>query len=324
MTKVFVTGTNGLLGTNLVLELVEKKYSVVALVRNKKSFLYPKLDNVELVEGDLLDVATLSKKMKSCKFVVHTATNTSQNLLSIKDYDPTNVQGTKNIITACITNNIEKLIYIGTANTYGYGSLSDLGNESKLMKYPFTKSLYAISKKQAQDVIDQASSKLNITTISPTFMIGAYDTKPSSGKLILSVLNKRIAFYPLGGKSFIYVQDVVIAILKALKLKETGQKYILCNENMSYKDFFKKVVALNDQKTWLIPIPNFMLFIVGIFGDFLRFFKFKIAISSINTKTLTVHNYYSNHKAKEALNMVFTPIEIAIEDALNYFNQTKK
>mgnify|MGYP000689706787 CR=1 FL=1 len=135
---------------------------------------------------------------------------------------------------------IEKLIYIGTANTYGYGSLDALGDETKPMRYPHTQSLYAQSKAEAQKCIDDASSKINIATLSPTFMIGANDTKPSSGKLILAVLNKKIAFYPSGGKNVVAVNDVVHGIIKAFRLKESGRKLILANENLTYKTLFKK------------------------------------------------------------------------------------
>lgn len=323
MNKVFVTGANGLLGTNLVLMLLNHRYNVVALVRKKNNFFNPNLNNLQLIEGNLSETKKLSQEIATCKFVVHIAADTSQNLLRLKEYYRANVQGTKNIIDACTKKNVEKLVYIGTANTFGYGSLLDLGNESKLMKYPFTKSLYAQSKKQAQDIIDKASSELNITTISPTFMLGSYDTKPSSGRIILTVLNKKIMFYPLGGKNFIHVNDVAKSIIKAFDVKQSGHKFILSNENMSYKAFFEKVILLNNQKTRLLPTPNILLNFIGLFGDFLRLLKLKTDISSVNTKILTIKNYYSNNKAKNDLEIKFTSIDMAIIDALEFFNKKK-
>lgn len=321
MDKVFVTGANGLLGTNLVLMLLEQDFAVVALVRRRNSFIKPDLENLTLLEGDLVDSEKLNNSIKACKYVVHIAANTSQRLLKLDDYFPTNVKGTENIINACIQNRIKKVIYIGTANTYGYGGLSEPGNENRPMKSPFTKSLYALSKKQAQDIVDKAATKLNITTISPTFMLGSYDTKPSSGRIILMALNKRVVFYPSGGKNFVHVTDVAQSIIKAFELKQSGQKFILANENLSYKEFYKKVVSLNNQKTTLIPIPDFLLHFIGLIGDFCRFLKIKTDVSSVNTKVLTKNNYYTNKKAKRELNIKFTPIEKAIVHSLKYFNQ---
>ena len=320
MDKVFVTGANGLLGTNLVLKLIEQGFAVCALVRQKNSFIKPHLRNLTLIEGDLSDSKKLANQITGCQHVVHIAANTSQKLLKLEDYYDTNVLGVKNIIEACIENKIKKLIYVGTANTYGYGNELDLGREEYPMRSPFTKSLYALSKNQAQIIIDKAVAQLNITTISPTFMIGAYDSKPSSGRIILMALDKRFVVYPSGGKNFVHVSDVANAIIKAFELKQSGQKYILANENISYKDFYKRVVSINKQKTILIPIPDFLILFIGLIGDIFRFFGIKTDVSSVNTRVLTITNYYTNEKVKKALNIKFTPIDKAIRDLLEYFN----
>ncbi|HEX2920181.1 MAG TPA: NAD-dependent epimerase/dehydratase family protein [Bacteroidales bacterium] len=318
MNRVFVTGANGLLGTNLVLMLIEQDFEVTALVRHKKTFIKPGLKKLLLVEGDLHSIEKLTDQIKGCQYVVHVAANTSQRLLKLEDYYETNILGTQNIVTSCIENEIKKLIYIGTANTYGYGSLSDPGNENRPMKEPFTKSLYALSKNHTQQIIDRSASQLNITTISPAFMIGGFDSKPSSGRILTMALNKPFIFYPSGGKSFIHVSDVAHAVIKAFELDQSGEKYILAGENISYKVFYKKVISLNKQRSILIPIPDFVLQIFGLIGDIIRRLGIRTEISSFNMKALTVKNYYSNKKAKEALNINFTPIDTAIKDALEY------
>jgi len=320
MKKVFVTGANGLLGTNLILKLIEQNYHVKALLRDKNKFISFNHVNLQLVEGDLSDSNNLQTLIAGCDYVVHAAANTRQNLLSLSKYSEANVFGTKNILSACILNQIEKLVYVGTANTYGYGSQDNPGNENTAMKAPFTKSPYAQSKMQALKLVRKFSNQVNVTSISPTFIIGPFDTKPSSGKLILSVLDKGIAFYPPGGKNFIHVNDVVHAIIKAFDVKETGQEFILANENMTYKEFFKKVIHLNQQKTMLIKIPILALRILGIFGNIIRFLGIRTSISFVNTKILSIKNYYSNKKVRDRLELDFTPIQIAIKDALEFFN----
>ncbi len=320
MKTVFVTGANGLLGTNLILTLLDQGYDVKALVRNKRRFIHINHSNLQIIEGNLSDWHILNTEIAHCNYVVHIAANTNQNLLSLDDYYPANIAGTQNIISACEQNKIEKLVYIGTANTFGYGSLSDLGDETKPMKYPYTQSLYAQSKKQAQDIVDAASTKVNITTISPTFIIGPHDSKPSSGRIIRSVLNKKIAFYPSGGKNFIHVKDVVRSIILSFRNTSSGNQYIVANENMSYHEFLSKVITTNRQNTVLIKLPDVVLGLIGLLGNMARFLKVKTDISSVNTKILTVKNYYSNHKAKTELMMNFTPIEEAIDEALHYFN----
>ncbi|MFV0483947.1 MAG: NAD-dependent epimerase/dehydratase family protein [Bacteroidales bacterium] len=317
--SVLVTGANGLLGTNVVLDLLEQGYGVKALVRNPKSMMQVEHANYELVKGDITNKDRLIELSKNCNYVIHTAANTSQNLLKAEAYDEVNLHGTQNVIDACKVNNIKRLVYVGTANTYGYGSLDDLGNEEKAIKYPFTKSNYAISKTKVQALVDKEADNIDLITISPTFMIGAYDSKPSSGKIILMVLNKKIVFYPSGGKNFVHVKDVSLAAVKALKQGQRGEKYLLANENMCYRDFFRLVAKRNNQKTSFINVPRPILLLAGMIGSGIRCLGFPISLSYTNTRILTINNYYSNKKAKEGLGMEFRSTESAVDDAIWWF-----
>ncbi|MBS2097343.1 NAD-dependent epimerase/dehydratase family protein [Carboxylicivirga linearis] len=322
MKSVFVTGANGLLGTNLVLMLVEQGFAVKALVRRKDSFIKFHHTNLKLIEGDLQNTDLLINEIMGCQYVAHIAANTSQGLLKLADYYSANIQGTQNIIDACKVNRIEKLVYISTANIFSSGDPIQPSNENSPMNYPFSKMLYVKSKKRAQDLIDKASEELNITSICPSFMLGEYDTKPSSGKIILMALNKRLVFYPTGGKSFVHVKDVPQGIINAFNQKQSGQKYILSNENLSYKKFYSKLINQTHQKTTLIPIPNLVLLMIGLTGEILRFFRVQTDLSFLNLKALTVRNYFSNHKAKQELKIQFTPIDEAIKDAVDYFEKS--
>ncbi len=323
MKCVFVTGANGLLGTNLVLLLLKQGYEVKAFVRKKERFIHFQHKNLRINEGDILDRQLLEKEIGTCQYVVHVAAVTDQDLLTLNDYRKINVQGTKNIVDACKAQKVEKLVYIGTANTFGYGNLLKPGYEGMEMKKPFTKSLYAMSKMEAQSLVDRSAKTINITTISPTFMLGAYDTKPSSGELILKALNKKVIFCPSGGKNFVHVKDVAKAVIKGLELKTSGENFIVANENMSYKTFFSKVARLNNQKSIFIVIPDFLLLAAGEAGEIFRGFGIKTRLSRVNTKILTTKNYYTNFKAVSRLNLTFTPIDEAIRDAIDWFKKQK-
>ena len=323
MKKVLVTGANGLLGTNTVLELLEQGFYVKALIRNINNFIDCSHINLELVVGDITEYSSIEPFVKDCDYIVHTAANTSQNLLKVSDYDKANIKGTKNIIDICKNYKIQRLIYIGTANTFGYGSLEDLGNEEKPIRKPFTKSFYALSKLKAQKLIDNSSSEIDVVTVSPTFMIGAYDAKPSSGKIILMSIKKNVLFYPPGGKNFIHVKDVSKGVVNVLKNGENGETYLLSNENISYKNFFKIVTKKTNGNPVMIKLPKFILYVTGIIGEILRFFCIKTAISLTNMKILMVNNYYSNQKVIDKFKTEFLSTEKAVEDAVKWFKKER-
>jgi dihydroflavonol-4-reductase len=323
MNKVLVTGANGLLGTNLVINLLEQNYFVRALVREKKKFIHYLHPNLELVVGDVCEISSFESYADGCDYIIHSAATTAQNLLKVREYENVNVTGTVNIIEICKKHKVKRLVYIGTANTFGYGSPDDPGTETKPIKPPFTKSYYALSKYKAQKIIDKSVADIDIVTISPTFMLGDYDTKPSSGKIILMAAGKKVLFYPPGGKNFVHVRDVALAAIKSLTQGKSGEKYLLANQNMSYKQFFKIVASVTGNHPVMIRTPKLILYMAGLVGECIRFLGIKTDLSLTNVKILTINNYYSNQKAKDKLKIRFSPMREAVSDAVNWFRKEK-
>ncbi len=317
MKTVFVTGANGLLGTNLVLELLRRNYAVKALVRDKKRFIDYTHPNLRLVTGDIRDRDSLEKGIQGCTLAVHTAADTSQKHLKLQDYDPINLQGTKNILEICRAMNIQKLVYIGTANTFGYGTAREPGNEERPPAAPFTRCLYAQSKIRVQEMVDAAARHgINVVTVSPSFMIGPYDYKPSSGRILQMALNRRIVFYPPGGKNFIHAADVARGVVNALEEGRPGEKYLMVNENLTYREFFRIITRLTGKKPLMIPLVRPALIVAGCAGSILRSLGIPTSLSVNNMKILCINNYYTNRKVLSRFNMTFLTTEEAVRDAL--------
>lgn len=317
MKKVFVTGITGLLGNNTVIKLIENGYFVIALVRKKGICFFKENENLTLVEGDLF--SDLSKHLKDVDYVIHIAAETRQNLLLYRDYQRINCDATIHLFCESVKANVQKFLFISSANTLGFGSLEELGNEKNDQKYPFTHSFYAKSKSEAENFLLQQKKNTEVIILNPSFMIGNHDYKPSSGKIILWVWKKNMVFYPKGGKNFVHVEDAATGIVCALKKGKKGEKYLLANENLTYRDFFTKVNTVTDQQPIMIPIPDFILQFLGFLGDLLRFCRIKTNLSSVNMKALLINNYYSNQKSIDELGIKYQPIEKAIEDAVHFF-----
>ena len=322
--KVLVTGANGLLATNTIIELLERGYLVKGLIRNKSKFVSFKHKNLELFEGDITNESDVEKAIKNCDIVIHAAANTNQNLLKLSDYHDVNVAGTKYILARCLKNKVKKYIFVSTANTFGFGTKSDLGNESKEIKYPFSNSNYALSKLEAQNLLLKASKEIDIIVVNPTFMLGAYDSKPSSGRIILMGLKKYFLFYPPGGKNFIHVKDAAHGVVNAIDKGKNRESYLLAHENLSYKEFFKKVNSSSKNKPLMIKLPKLFLLFLGTIGDLFRKAGVKTDLSKTNMKILCIENFYSNKKAKKELKLTCMPIDKAIDDAIEWFEMNDK
>lgn len=319
---VLVTGANSLLGVNTVAALMHQGYKVKAFVRNPAVFPLAMHPNLHLVKGDINNPQSIEIAVVGCEIIIHIAAITDQHLTSYKPYYTTNVLGTKALLEIAVRNKATHFIYVSSANTIGYGTLSHLGNEKTPARTPFTKSYYAKSKIEAQDYVLKTAKEntgTKIVVVNPTFMLGKYDTKPSSGKIILMASNKRMVLIPPGGKNFIHVSDAAQGIVNAITLGKHGEKYLLAGENISYKQFYQKLNKITGTNQLYITIPKYILYAVGITGSVLRLVGIKTAASLTNMRIVCVNNYYSNTKAKQNLNLQTKAIDDAIVDALQWF-----
>ena len=322
MKKICVTGATGLLGTNVIIQLLQNGYSVIALVRKKSSWVGEENENLKLVEADLS--SDISALLTHIDCIIHIAAETRQNLISYEEYRKVNYETVVNLLAHAELMDVKKFLFVSTANTLGFGNTTFWGTEKAPQLYPFTHSFYAQSKRAAEEYLLKNRKKTDVVIVNPTFMIGAYDSKPSSGKIIFWTWKKKLVFYPKGGKNFVYAEDAANGIVNAVEKGRAGEKYLLANENLSYKEFFEKVNTITNQNPVMIAIPNRILSFLGLMGDGLRKLKIKTNLSTSNMKALQICNYYSNKKSLEELGVQYQSVDKAIEDAVQYFIKNNK
>ena len=321
--KVLVTGANGLLASNLIRELLHSGYEVRGMVRESSNLLSLKKVDVELFKGEITSHADVRKAFAGCEVVVHAAANTSQWPTNYEAYKKINVDATRLILDEAVRRNVERFIFVSSANAFNPGSKNSPGTEES----PFTtkgKSGYMRSKQVAQKlVLDEfRRSGLPAVVVNPTFMIGKYDAKPSSGQIILMAHQKSLMACPPGGKNFVHVADVARGIANAISLGKSGECYLLANENLTCREFFVKMRMVHGHPQTLIKIPQLAVHLAGSLGSFFESISGNPAkLNSVNARLLCTDNYYSPAKAVGELNMPQTPVSHAIEDALEWFEQ---
>jgi dihydroflavonol-4-reductase len=321
--KVLVTGANGFLASNVVRELNRRGYGVRAMVRSTADLRSLSGTVYELFYGNITSIVHAAEAAKGCDVVIHIAADTSQYYTNVDSYKEVNVLGTLNMLEAALKNKVKRFIFVSTANTFGFGTKSNPGNENMPPKYPFTSSGYAMSKMKAQDlVLEYANSgKLEALVVNPTFMIGPYDTKPSSGKIITMIYNRKFVPVPTGGKNFIHVADVAAGICNAIEKGKTGSCYLLSNENLSYSEFYAKLAKVSGKPYIQIKLPPWFLNVLAILSKHATRFGLKSDLNPVNARILCVDNYYSSAKAVSELLLPQTPVDIAIADACDWFRK---
>lgn len=327
--KILVTGSDGLLGSNLVRELISREYKVTGFTEEGKKS--PTLDGLHmtLVSGNLLNENDLLQASVGMDIVIHCAANTSVFPARQAIVNEVNVVGTDNVIRACQLNKVKRMIYVGTANSFGSGELDQLGSE----KNDYTASHYGLdymdSKYQAQlNVLKKVKEEgFDAVVVNPTFMIGPYDSRPTSGAMILSVYEQKVPGYTVGGKNFVYVKDAAVAIANAISIGKKGECYILGNENLTYKQAFEKIAHITGVTPPKLRLSKNVVAFYGQFNSvFATVFKNKPKVTRELAMLSNENHYYTSNKAQNELQMPQTPIDTAIKECFVWFvenNYTK-
>lgn len=324
--KVLLLGGSGLLGHNVLKQLLQQGHEVHALLR---SFLdsdtakWPGMaERVTLFQGSLLDDAALQSAAEGCDAIINCAGVTDMSLLRYADYLPINRDLCRRMVELMERQHITRLVHTSTANTIGYGTPSQPADEQAPMQPPFSRSYYGLSKREGEELLMQAARRhpdWHIIITNPGFMVGAYDTKPSSGTLLLTGFRKPLMVAPRGGKSFVHVADAATAIVNALERGQNGHRYLLTGENLTLKEFYRLQAQVCGYRQRIVPLPNAVLAVSGWCGDLLRLCGLRTQLSTRNVRQLMVREYYSNVSAREQLSMPHTPIEQAISDFFAWY-----
>jgi nucleoside-diphosphate-sugar epimerase len=323
--KVLLLGATGLLGHNVLRRLLAEGHRVVALVRKGRSLLLQDVD-CELKECDAVDnYDVLLEAARGCEAVVNCAGVTDMSLLCVEDYLDINVLLLEKVVDVMEDLKIKRLVHVSTVDTIGYGTAEHPADESEPMRYPFDASNYAISKDLCEGVLADRREEypeLEYVVVNPGFMLGPYDAKPSSGRMLLAAYRKPVMFAPKGGKAFVHVDDVAGVVVAALTKGVPGQRYIAVNSHacLSIKELYRMQARVCGYRQWVLTAPSWLLLAAGYVGDLLRKMGVRTQVCTMNIRQLLVREYYDNSLARKDLGMKETPIE----DAIREFHEWRK
>lgn len=315
-----ITGATGHIGANLVRVFIQKGYKVRLLVRKDKRAISGL--NCEFVEGDILDPVSLGKLIEGCDKVVHLAAYISIKKESDKIAAEINVQGTKNVISACFKYHVKRLIHLSSIHAlspFPEGKVVDETSPLVDKKYPV---IYDRTKAQAQKEVRKAvSNGLNAVILNPTGVIGPYDFKPSLvGQMIISLVKGRFPALVKGGFNWVDVRDITEVTVRALNKGVEGECYILGGTWLSVKDLALLVAKYSAGSIPKIIMPVWLARIgVPFIGLYSRLKKKNPLYTRDSLYALRHHRYISYQKAINTFGYSPRPINQTIQDTVKWF-----
>ena len=239
---IFVTGASGLVGAHLIKSLLEKNELVTALYRS----VVPNIqgaEKVKWVKGDILDIESLENAMEGVAQVYHCAAIVSFAPGQATAMLHANQEGTANVVNACLTKNIQKLVYVSSVAALGRIRENAPVDEAANWTPETSNSVYGKSKYLAEmEVWRGMGEGLNVAIVNPVIILGAGDWNKGSSEIFKSAYNA-FPWYTEGVSGFVDVMDVVDTMQLLMQSKIAGERYIISAENVQYKKVFTQIAA---------------------------------------------------------------------------------
>jgi dihydroflavonol-4-reductase len=244
-----ITGANGFIGAHLLRSAIKRGHRPVALIQLGTSLqAISDLEGLyERVYGDLNDHLSLDSFVSQCDELIHLA---GFNRYWSKDptiFHRVNVVGVRSIAKLCLKYRVKKLLHVSSCIALGASYQQNLRNEQSHYNLYDIDFLYGETKKAGEAEIERYVNEENLPAIivNPVSAIGEFDIGCTPiGRVISEVSQGGWPVYVPGGSSFIDVHDLINGLWLALERGKIGRKYLLVGENISNREFIRRVAKV--------------------------------------------------------------------------------
>lgn len=249
--KVLVTGANGHIGANVCRELLQQGHSVRAFVRKSADMQGLAGLDIEIAQGDVMDVSALIAAAKGCDAIIHLAAVYKTIAKTPEEIVAPAVEGSKNVFAAAKQAGIKRIVYTSSIASIGFSDSPDhmrTGDDWN----DDAQNPYYIAKTQSEKVAQQLSYDYDIELIvlCPALVLGAYDYRITpSNQLVRDLVNGKGQTYR-GGMNLVDVRDVASAHVAALTKGVNRKRYVIGGSNVEVK----KVGAILTRLTGVKPM----------------------------------------------------------------------
>lgn len=319
-----VTGGTGFVGSAVVRALLAHRHTVRALVRpngDRRNLLG--LD-IELIEGDLLDRASLERAVMGCDRVLHVAADYRLWVRDRAALHAANVGGTRDLLRAAADAGARRIVYTSSVAALGIDPSGTPASETTPVAEADMVGEYKRSKflaeQQARDLANQGAP---VVIVNPSTPIGPRDVKPTpTGRVIVEAAAGRMPAFVDTGLNVAHVDDVAHGHLLALEMGRIGERYILGGTDLSLRQILEFVCGAVQRPAPKIRLPHAVVLPIAHVAEWwFRAFPPRadplLTVDSVRMSKKRM--YFSSAKARTELGYDPRPAEDALTDAVEWF-----
>lgn len=321
--KVLVTGATGFLGGWLTRRLVAEGCDVRILSRSGGCGEELAGLPLEVAAGDVTDPASLAAAARGVDSVFHLAGLVAYSRRRRAEMERVNVDGTAHVIAACRTAGVRRLVHVSSVVAVGASRDGRPLDEDA----PYTMSglnLGYFETKHRSEALVRAAARageVDAVIVNPSTVYGAGDARKGSRGLQVKVARGRFPFYPPGGASIVAVEDVIDATVAAWHRGRTGERYILCGDNLLFREIFAIIAREAGVRPPSIPLPRAAVFALGKIGDGLEALGLKGPLNTETAWMAVLYHWFDAAKAMRELGFRPRPAAEALAASVRWMKE---
>lgn len=247
---ILVTGGNGFIGKKLTDALLQAGYKVKVVSRRAPT-KQPANPDISVVQADYQNVDSLINAMKGCSGVFHLAAAIFG--FKFEDFERANTLATQNMVKAANqTEGLERFVYVSSLAASGYADSADHPRTEADIPNPCSD--YGITKLGGEKAVKTLKESISWTIVRPPIVYGRND----SGVSKIASWVRRGLMVNTSGKglfSFVYVEDLVKALVMLTHLQGTNKETFFISEEATYlwPVFIEKMASAMDVRKPFMP-----------------------------------------------------------------------
>lgn len=315
---ILVTGGTGMLGAHLIENLHKQGKQVRAIYR---SAIHPMLEYAaEWVQTDILDVIALEEAMKDITHVYHCAGDVSFNPKHKRQLYQINVEGTANVVNACLDAGVKKLVHVSSVAALGKIRPGQVIDETMNWTEEASNSEYGKTKYLGEmEVWRGIGEGLSAVIVNPSIIIGHHGDWDKGSMAIFKSVYNGFPWYSTGVTGFVDAEDICKIMIMLMESNVSAERFIVSAENKSYQDLFFMIADAFEKKRPYKRVTPFLASIVWRVEKIKSWFTYKDPLVTKETAAtaLAVSNF-DNRKLLETLSdFRYMPLKESIEDICN-------
>lgn len=314
--KILVTGATGFLGSHLCRRLLAEGHSVRALSRPNANRSKVVGLAIEFAEGDVTDPTAVLRATTGCELVIHAAANLAYWRGTEAAQTRVNVDGTRNVAEAARSAGVRRMVQVSSTAAVGIPEdPSCPANEDFPFNLGNSGLNYHISKRRAEEEVLAAVDRgLDAVIVNPA----SIHSIQRGIDLLAKVRANRIVTYFGGGNCFVHVDDVVSGILAAAARGESGQRYILGGENLTFRAAAEEAAGLLGLARRFVRVPRAVTYGAAVLLEPLaQITNRPPRISRLVHYCANRFQYYDSGKARRFLGYAPRDFGAILEEALH-------